>query len=273
MSTGETNRILSRLRGARDTGRSLVVAGVGSGLTARGALQGGADALACYNTAVYRVRNLPSVLAFLPYDDANALTIGVAPEIIAAANGLPVLLGLGAHDPRWSVTDLVDRAAALGASGVTNEPFVGIYSAPFRAQLDAAGCGFQRELELISEGEARGLLSLGWAFDEEGIRAMVQAGAHIVGAMLGFSVSPADVDVAAAVRTLDSMAAAALEEDPEVLVLAHGGPIGTPAAFQAALRDSRIHGIVTGSSAEREPVAQGVADAVRLFRSAGQAPE
>ena len=44
---------------------------VGCGLTAKAACSGAADIIAVYNTAVYRVRGLPTSLAFLPYDDTN----------------------------------------------------------------------------------------------------------------------------------------------------------------------------------------------------------
>lgn len=82
------------------TEKPIIMAGVGSGLTAKGAVLGGADLLAVYNTAVYRIKGLPTALAFLPYDDANQLTLTAAPEIIANAGNVPVLLGFGAHDPR-----------------------------------------------------------------------------------------------------------------------------------------------------------------------------
>src|SRR6516225_9544590 len=100
MSSSET---MARVRAVLASGSPVIVAGVGSGLTARGAASGGADVIAVYNTAVYRVRGVPTALAFLPYDDANTLTLAAAPEVIAAAGQVPVLLGFGAHDPRRSL--------------------------------------------------------------------------------------------------------------------------------------------------------------------------
>src|SRR5947209_13749850 len=117
----EGNRFMTRFAAVVDAGRPLVVAGVGSGLTARGAVEGGADALAVYNTAVYRVQGLPTALAFLPYDNANALTLRTVPEVVAVAGDVPGLVGVGAHDPRVRVDSLLDSIAALGAPGVTNE--------------------------------------------------------------------------------------------------------------------------------------------------------
>ena len=59
----------------RQAGKPIIAAGVGSGLTAKGAVMGGADLLAVYNTAVYRIQGLPTALAFLPYDDANEFPV------------------------------------------------------------------------------------------------------------------------------------------------------------------------------------------------------
>ncbi len=141
---------LRQIRKSWAEGNPVIVAGVGSGLTAKGAAAGGADLLAVYSTAVYRILGVPTALAFLPYDDANALTIEVTPQVIAAASGVPVLLGFGAHDPRRSIESMLDQAEKLGAAGVTNEPFIGIYSEDLQSQLEAAGLGFSREVELIS---------------------------------------------------------------------------------------------------------------------------
>ncbi len=140
----ETEAILARLRSERAAGRPVIVSGVGSGLTARAASKGGADLLAVYNVAVYRVRGLPTALAFLPYDNATEITMSAVPEVLANASDLPVIIGMGAHDPRSRPEALVERAIAAGGAGVTNEPFLGMYGNELRIQLDAVGLGFSR---------------------------------------------------------------------------------------------------------------------------------
>ena len=101
-------------------GETIIMAGVGSGLTAKGAREGGADLLATYNTAVYRIEGLSTALAFLPYDNCNELAFRVLPQVLAAAGDIPVMLGLGAHDPREDLQRLVYRAKEMGAAGITN---------------------------------------------------------------------------------------------------------------------------------------------------------
>ena len=264
-----TDALVADLRRRAGEG-PLVVVGVGSGLTARGATQGGADLLACYSTATYRVMGLPSALAFLPYDDANARTLAALPEVVAASSR-PVIAGLGAHDPRRPVARLIEQVASLGAVGVTNEPFIGMYEGDLRAQLEAAGLGFARELELIATAAAMGLLGFGWAWSPEDARQMVAAGAQTVGAMLGVTAggtagsepaSPLDEGI----RVLTEIVDAARDAGPEVLVLIHGGALNDPAAVATALERTGADGYVGGSTIERVPVVSAVAEAVSAYK-------
>lgn len=245
-------------------GGPIVMAGVGSGLTAAGAASGGAHLIATYSTAVYRCRGLPSVLSFLPYDDANALAFAVAGDVVEQARGRPVILGVGAHDPRRPLESLLDRVEEFGAAGVMNEPFVGIYPAEIRADLEDTGLGFGRELALIERAAARGLLGFGWAFSPEEAQALARSGAHLIGAILGPSRSDASA-LDAAVSTANSIAEGALAANPGIMVLAHGGALTSPEVVRKFLVRSRSHGYATGSSAERSPVIQSVAQTIRDF--------
>ena len=69
------DEIAARLWGIVRAGLPVVMVGVGSRLTAAGAARGGAHLIAAYSTAVYRCREMPSVLSFLPYGGANALAL------------------------------------------------------------------------------------------------------------------------------------------------------------------------------------------------------
>jgi predicted TIM-barrel enzyme len=256
--------ILRSLRERRASGRPIVLAGVGSGITAAAAAAGGADLLATYGTAAYRMLGAPTALAFLPYDDANTLTLDLLPVIVDRAGDVPVIAGLGAHDPRRSLEWLVEAAAADGAAGVTNEPFVGIYGAALRAELETAGYGFGREVRLLESAAYAGLLTLGWAFDDEEVRRLVDAGVDVIGAMAG--ITGAAGEAAEDIRRLGSMVAAARAARPDALVLIHGGPLGDPGTVGAALLETGADGYATGSSAERTPVFAAVRDAVHAFR-------
>ncbi len=258
--------IVGQLHARRDGGGAIIVAGVGSGLTASAAAAGGADLLACYGTAVYRILGVPTALAFLPYDDANVLTLELLPAIVERAGATPVVAGLGAHDPRRSLHWLVGEAVDHGASGLTNEPFVGMYGPGIRADLEAAGYGFGREVELLEMAGRAGLLTLGWAFDNEEVRRLAGAGVDVIGAMAGITGGAGPESAADAVERLGAMVLVARRERPDALVLLHGGPLGDPDTVGAALHATGADGYATGSSAERTPVFGAVRDTVRAFR-------
>ena len=257
------DEMMAPLRAKQAVGEAIVVAGVGSGITAAGAKAGGADLLATYGTAVYRILGVPTVLAFLPYDDANKLTLGLLPEIVERAGDLPVVGGLGAHDPRRSLAWLVGAARDAGASGVTNEPFAGIYGPTFRAELERTGYGFSRELEMLRLAAREGMLTLGWAFDPEEARRMAAEGVDVIGTMTGITGAGGDET---ALDEFGAMVRAARDEQPDAIVLLHGGPLTDPPSVAAALAATGADGYATGSSAERGPVLAGVRDAVRAFK-------
>lgn len=264
---------IKSLQDAREVGKPVILAGVGSGLTAKGAVLGGADLLAVYNTAVYRIRGLPTALAFLPYDDANQLTISTAPEVMANAGEIPVLLGFGAHDPRMPVENLVAMAEDFGAAGVTNEPFLGLYGYELRVQIENAGLGFTRELALINHAVARGLLALGWVFSVEEAIEMVKAGAQIIGAMAGGITAGGSAggvqtsSIHQAAEQIGAVVDAVKAIRKEILILGHGGPLVDPESVSKVLRLTGADGYATGSSGERVPVEKGVAETIRQFKN------
>jgi predicted TIM-barrel enzyme len=261
--------LLAPLVARRAEGRAIVVAGVGSGITADAARAGGADLIATYGTAVYRILGVPTVLAFLPYDDANKLTLDLLPVIVERAGHVPVIGGLGAHDPRRSIASLVGAARDAGAAGVTNEPFAGIYGPAFRAELERTGYGFGRELAMLELAAREGLLTMGWAFEPDEARRMAGAGIDVIGTMTGITGTGSDE---VALAAFAAMVRAARDERPDSIVLLHGGPLVDPPSVAAALEATGADGYATGSSAERNPVLASVRDAVAAFRELRSGP-
>jgi predicted TIM-barrel enzyme len=65
---------------------------------------------------------------------------------------------------------------------------------------------------------------------------------------------------------VDAIGRAAKEVNPEVLVLAHGGPIATPDDAQYVLARCEAIGFVGASSMERLPVETAIAGTTRRFK-------
>lgn len=264
---------LKKLFGRADRGEPIIVAGVGCGLTARGAAAGGADLLCTYNTAVYRIHGVPTAMAFLPYDDCNQLTFNVAAQVIAAAGQTPVALGLGAHDPRRDLERMVEDAVRIGASGIANEPFIGMYEGDLRRQMDAAGLGFNRELDLIRIASRKGLVTLGYVFSAEEAVQMADAGVDLIGAMVGGVTSGGTaggaktIDLSEAMRTTEEIVMALDRTGRKIPVLPHGGPLNDVGPVAEVFNATRAMGYVTGSTGERVPTEHAVCGKIREFKA------
>lgn len=62
--------ITTRLRNQVKDNRALLMFGAGTGLTAKCADLGGADLVAVYSTAIFRMMGLPTLLAWIPMKTA-----------------------------------------------------------------------------------------------------------------------------------------------------------------------------------------------------------
>src|SRR5262252_9339500 len=67
--------ILARLRAIKAQGEPIIGAGAGTGISAKGAEQGGADLIVIYNSGRYRMAGRGSLAGMMPYGDANAVVL------------------------------------------------------------------------------------------------------------------------------------------------------------------------------------------------------
>src|SRR2546422_10671301 len=90
---------VKRLRQVADSGRPVVGAGAGTGLSAKCAEAGGADLIIIYNSGRYRMAGRGSLAGLLPYGDANAIVMEMAGEGLPVVDHTPVFAGGGGTDP------------------------------------------------------------------------------------------------------------------------------------------------------------------------------
>ena len=268
----KSESFITKLVNKRTKHLPIITAGVGCGLTARAAVLGGVDLLAVYSTAIYRVRGLPSALSFLPYDNANEITFSTAPEVIANADTVPVLLGLGAHDPRTTPERLVEKAASMGALGVINEPFIGIYQTPLINQLNNGTYGFSREIEMLECAAKRGLLTLGWVFNAQEAVAMINAGVNMIGVIVGPTEAGLDrgKDTDALKREINcihDVVSTVKSLSKETIILGHGGSLNNPGTVAEVMSQTHMDGYFTGSTGETMPVEKSIADTIRQYQN------
>src|SRR5271169_2708313 len=171
---------VARLRDVAKSGRPIVGAGAGTGISARCAEAGGADLIIIYNSGRYRMAGHGSLAGLLAYGDANAIVVSMAREVLPVVKNTPVLAGVNGTDPFRSMPRFLKKLKQMGFAGVQNFPSVGLIDGNFRQNLEETGMGFGLEVEMIAAAHELNLLTSPYVFDEEQARSMVRAGADIV---------------------------------------------------------------------------------------------
>ena len=263
--------VLDRLHRQLETKKPLLMFGAGIGLTAKCAELGGADLIAVYSTAIYRMMGQHTLMAFLPYSNANEHVAKMAREILPAVKEAPCIVGIGAHDPSLNQGMFMDEMMALGFSGVTNEPFAGIYGPEFAAQLESAGLGFSKEAEMIALAHSKDIFTFGWAFSPAEARRMAEAGADVVGALVGVTAGGLSgakdaLTLEKATEAAQKMVLAAKEVNPDVMVFTHGGPFKDPQTAEYSILHSGAVGYAAGSSGERLPTENAIVEVTKSYK-------
>jgi predicted TIM-barrel enzyme len=264
---------LARLRAQMRDGRPIIGAGAGTGLSAKCAEAGGADLVIIYNSGRYRMAGRGSLAGLLPYGDANAIVLEMAGEVLPIVESTPVLAGVCGTDPFRLMPVFLRQVKEIGFSGVQNFPTVGLFDGTFRQNLEETGMGYGLEVEMIRAARELDLLTCPYVFTPDDAHAMTEAGADVLVPHMGLTTS--GTIGAQTARTLDesvelvqAMHDAAVEVDPEVLVLCHGGPIAEPDDAAYVLeRTSGVVGFFGASSMERLPTEVAMTENMKRFKA------
>jgi predicted TIM-barrel enzyme len=269
-------QVVDRLQTQVREQRAIVGAGAGTGISAKFIERGGADLVIIYNSGRFRMAGHSSMCGLLPLGDANAIVMEMGErEVLPVVRDVPVLAGVNGTDPTRDLSLFLDGVLAAGFSGVNNFPTVGLYDGRIRQELEASGLGFEREVEMIAMAHEKDLFTAVYVFTPDDAKAMVSAGADAVIAHMGLTVGGSngmDVDAAFslddACERVQAIGEAALRENPDVVVLCHGGPIATPEDAEYVMTRSNAVGFVGASSMERLPVEDALVSTTEAFKSA-----
>jgi predicted TIM-barrel enzyme len=263
--------ILERLRAKVAAGQPVIGGGAGTGISAKCEEAGGIDLIVIYNSGRYRMAGRGSLAGLMPYGNANQVVREMAPEVLTAVRHTPVLAGVCGTDPFLLREPFLRELQALGFAGVQNFPTVGLIDGLFRANLEETGMSYRLEVELVAAAHALGLLTTPYVFNPEEARWMTEAGADILVAHMGLTVS--GTIGARTAKTLDecvplvqAIADAGKSVRGDCLVLCHGGPIASPEDAQHVLeRCPGVDGFYGASSMERLPAEVAITAQVRAF--------
>ena len=268
----DRNELMTKFRAMRDRGEPIIGGGAGTGLSAKCEEAGGIDLIVIYNSGRYRMAGRGSLAGLMPYGDANGVVMEMAGEVLPVVKNTPVLAGVCATDPFRLMDKFLDDVKAAGFSGVQNFPTVGLIDGLFRANLEETGMGYAHEVEMIRMAAKRGLLTTPYVFSEDDARAMAAAGADIIVVHLGLTTggsigAETGVSLDEAPGLTDAWAAAALDVNPDAIVLVHGGPVAMPEDAAFVLKNTKhCHGFYGASSMERLPTEVALTEQTKKFK-------
>src|SRR5579883_1218719 len=109
MAALKRSDILARLNAMKARGEPIVGAGAGTGLSAKGEEEGGADLIVIYNSGRYRMAGRGSIAGMMPYGDANGVVVEMAREVLPVVSRTPVLAGVCGSDPFRQMDQFLDE--------------------------------------------------------------------------------------------------------------------------------------------------------------------
>ena len=259
---------LKRLRGNVAGGRPIIGAGAGTGISAKFAERGGVDLIIIYNSGRYRMAGRGSLAGLLPYGDANAIVQEMASEVLPVVQDTMVLAGVCGTDPFRLMPVFLNKLKDMGFDGVQNFPTVGLFDGVMRTNLEETGMGYALEVDMIGEAHKLDMLTCPYVFEPDDARAMAEAGADVLVPHMGLTTkgsigAETALTLEMAAKRVQAMRDAAVQVNPDIIVLCHGGPIAEPQDAQFILDNTEgIAGFFGASSIERlatEPAIEGQA--------------
>lgn len=267
-------QILDRLAATRADGRPITSVSAGVGIIAKCAEVAGADLV--FVQASSRSRNLgvpTSIYIGNPID----MTLEMYPEIDNVVDRTPVIAGIDATDgQRRRLAGVLDEYLERGVNGITNFPTALAYTGNWGRARNDVGMGSDRELELLALARERDVFSVGQAYDVGFAGELAGAGADLIVARCGLTqggtVGPSgdagsSLSLEAATDHVQAVLESARAANPDVFVIAHGGPFARPADTSHLYAHSDLQGIHAESALERIPVEEYVAAEIASFKS------
>lgn len=267
------SEILDRFHKRINGGEILLGVGAGTGITAKSSEAGGADIFVIYNSGRFRMAGRGSLAGLLPYGDANQIVVEMGAEVLPVVKDTPVLAGVCGTDPFRVMKKYLQQLKEQGFNGVQNFPTVGLIDGVFRKNLEETGMGYDMEVSMIAEAHKLDMLTCPYVFDEEQARAMTRAGADIIVAHMGLTTG--GTIGAETARSLDDcvgiisgIVAAVKEENPDALVICHGGPIAEPKDAEYIIHNVKgIDGFFGATSIERLAAERSIKAQTEAFKA------
>ncbi|WP_378956177.1 phosphoenolpyruvate hydrolase family protein [Pelosinus sp. sgz500959] len=265
--------ILAKLRAEVASGKIILGAGAGTGISAKSGEAGGVDLIIIYNSGRYRMAGRGSLAGLLSYGDANQIVVDMGSEVLPVVKHTPVLAGVCGTDPFRLMEVFLKQLKDAGFSGVQNFPTVGLIDGVFRANLEETGMGYDLEVDMIRKAHELDLLTTPYVFDEEQAIKMAKAGADILVAHMGLTTkgtigAKTALTLDDCVKKVQGICDAGKSVNPDILVICHGGPIAEPEdAHYVLYKTKGVAGFFGASSIERFATEVGIKQQAEAFKN------
>ncbi len=264
---------LKRLKGQVKEGKPIIGAGAGTGISAKFAERGGVDLMIIYNSGRYRMAGRGSLSGLLAYGDANGIVVEMASEVLPVVQDTMVLAGVNGTDPFRLMPVFLKQLKEMGFDGVQNFPTVGLIDGVFRQNLEETGMSYDLEVEMIAMAHELDMLTCPYVFTPEDAVKMTKAGADVLVPHMGLTTKGSIgantvLTLEKSAKRVQAMHDAAVEINPDILVLCHGGPIAESEDAQYIFDNTKgISGFFGASSMERLPTEVAIENQARKFKN------
>ena len=267
--------VRDRLQAVVNQKKAIIAAGAGTGISAKFIEKGGADLIIIYNSGRFRMSGHGSTAGMMAYGDANAVAMEIGEfEVLPVVEEIPVICGVHGSDPRRRMWHFLGKVKDMGFSGVNNFPTHSIIDGHFRNVLEETGMSFQKEVDMVELATKMDLFSIVYVGKLEEAVQMADVGADAIIAHVGTTVG-GSIGVTSATASMDDalertqkIVDAVKKANPDTFLLAHGGPINTPADVKYVLEHCKgLHGFVGASSLERMGIEQSLTNLTKEFKA------
>jgi len=154
---------------------------IGNGRSAKQAMNGGADMIACLNAGRFRMGGVSSTAALLPFRNSNQFVFEFATEeVLPRVEGIPVVFGACAQDPSINHELFVEQLLDAGFHGINNFPTVSLIDGIYREALEEDGEGYIHEVNLMKIANEKGLFTVAFAVTLEEAVQMAKADVDVL---------------------------------------------------------------------------------------------
>jgi predicted TIM-barrel enzyme/AraC-like DNA-binding protein len=264
---------ISSLRQKLLRNKKIIMAGVGSGLTARLSEEAEVDAIMVHSAGILRNQGRSSLGSFFPFFNTNQVSIKLYLEHIQPViDHTPVIVGLFGSDPTSNFDEIFTFLKDRGVLGILNYPSVSLIDGQFREALEENDLGLQKEARMLKLAKDHGFVTVAFVAERHEAELMMDHGADMISVHLGLTTG-GRYGAKKAYSLIDAKDRAnavmdyMLGRDENVIRLLAGGAILTHNDLQFMYQNTPADGFIGGSSFERWPVERSVSDTLALFNA------